>query len=62
MLATDEVFEQGWVVDPFISVRAFAKDLLAAYKVPKSVEFVDAIPRTEATKVSRAALVDARGG
>jgi acyl-coenzyme A synthetase/AMP-(fatty) acid ligase len=26
------------------------------------VEFVDAIPRTEATKVSRAALVDARGG
>ncbi len=43
-------------------VRAFAKDRLAAYKVPKSVEFVDAIPRTEATKVSRAALVDARGG
>jgi bile acid-coenzyme A ligase len=43
-------------------VRAFAKERLAAYKVPKSVEFVDAIPRTEATKVSRAALVDARGG
>jgi bile acid-coenzyme A ligase len=43
-------------------VRAFAKDRLAAYKVPKSVEFVEAIPRTEATKVSRAALVDARGG
>jgi bile acid-coenzyme A ligase len=43
-------------------VRAFAKDRLAAYKVPKTVEFVDAIPRTEATKVSRAALVDARGG
>ena len=43
-------------------VRAFAKDRLAAYKVPKSVEFVDAIPRTEATKVSRAALIDARGG
>ena len=43
-------------------MRAFAKDRLAAYKVPKSVEFVDAIPRTEATKVSRAALVDARGG
>jgi bile acid-coenzyme A ligase len=43
-------------------VRAFAKDRLAAYKVPKTVEFVEAIPRTEATKVSRAALVDARGG
>ena len=43
-------------------VHAFAKERLAAYKVPKSVEFVDAIPRSEATKVSRAALVDARGG
>jgi bile acid-coenzyme A ligase len=43
-------------------VRGFAKDRLAAYKVPKTVEFVDAIPRTEATKVSRAALVEARGG
>jgi bile acid-coenzyme A ligase len=43
-------------------VRAFAKERLAAYKVPKTVEFVDVIPRTEATKVSRAALVDARGG
>ena len=43
-------------------VRAYAKGRLAAYKVPKTVEFVDAIPRSEATKVSRAALVDARGG
>ena len=43
-------------------VRAFAKSRLAAYKVPKSVEFVDVIPRSEATKVSRAALVEARGG
>jgi len=43
-------------------VRAFAKERLAAYKVPKSVEFVAVIPRTEATKVSRAALIDARGG
>ena len=43
-------------------VRAYAKERLAAYKVPKSVEFVDAIPRSEATKVSRTALVDARGG
>jgi bile acid-coenzyme A ligase len=43
-------------------VRAYAKSRLAAYKVPKSVEFVDAIPRSEATKVSRAALIEARGG
>jgi len=43
-------------------VRAYAKARLAAYKVPKTVEFVDVIPRSEATKVSRAALVDARGG
>jgi bile acid-coenzyme A ligase len=43
-------------------VRAYAKSRLAAYKVPKTVEFVDAIPRSEATKVSRAALVESRGG
>ena len=41
---------------------AYCEERLAAYKVPKSVEFVHAIPRTEATKVSRAALIDARGG
>ncbi len=43
-------------------IRAYAKARLAAYKVPKTVEFVDAIPRSEATKVSRAALVESRGG
>jgi bile acid-coenzyme A ligase len=43
-------------------VIAYAKSRLAAYKVPKTVELVDAIPRSEATKVSRAALVQARGG
>jgi bile acid-coenzyme A ligase len=43
-------------------VIAFAKSRLAAYKVPKSVEVVDEIPRSAATKVSRSALVDARGG
>jgi bile acid-coenzyme A ligase len=43
-------------------LRAYAKSRLAAYKVPKTVEFVEAIPRSEATKVSRAALVEARGG
>jgi bile acid-coenzyme A ligase len=43
-------------------IRAFAKDRLAAYKVPKTVELVDAIPRSEATKVNRRRLVEARGG
>jgi bile acid-coenzyme A ligase len=41
---------------------AFAKSRLAPYKVPKTVEFVDRMPRSEASKVSRSALVDARGG
>jgi bile acid-coenzyme A ligase len=43
-------------------VRAYAKARLAPYKVPKTVEVVDAIPRSEATKVNRGALVAARGG
>jgi bile acid-coenzyme A ligase len=43
-------------------VIAFAKSRLAAYKAPKSVELVDRIPRSEATKVNRGALIDERGG
>jgi bile acid-coenzyme A ligase len=43
-------------------VIAFAKQRLAAYKVPKTVEFVSAIPRSAATKVSRGQLVAERGG
>ncbi len=43
-------------------VIVYAKTRLAAYKVPKTVEFVDAIPRTAATKVNRSAMVEARGG
>ena len=41
-------------------VIAFAKERLAAYKVPKTVEVVAEIPRTAATKVSRSALVAER--
>ncbi|MGD0882619.1 MAG: AMP-binding protein [Acidimicrobiales bacterium] len=44
------------------SVIAYAKERLAPYKAPKSVEFVESIPRTEATKFNRAALVDEREG
>ncbi len=43
-------------------VIAYAKARLSPYKVPKTVEFVAAIPRSAATKVNRAALVTARGG
>ena len=43
-------------------IIAFAKQHLAAYKVPKTVEFVDSIPRSAATKVNRGQLVAERGG
>ena len=43
-------------------VIGYAKTRLAAYKVPKTVEFVDQIPRTAATKVNRSAMIEARGG
>lgn len=41
-------------------VIAFAKSRLARYKVPKTVEFVDVIPRSAATKINRAALIAER--
>lgn len=40
----------------------FAKGRLAGYKVPKTVEFIDSIPRSAATKVNRGALVAEREG
>ena len=43
-------------------VTDYAKGRLAAYKVPKTVEIVDAIPRSEATKVNRGRLTAERGG
>ncbi len=43
-------------------VRDYAKSRLLAYKVPKTVEFIDAMPRSEAMKVNRGRLVEARGG
>jgi bile acid-coenzyme A ligase len=42
------------------AVIAFAKDRLASYKVPKTVEMVEAIPRSAATKVSRSQLIAER--
>ena len=46
----------------FEEIRAWSKDRVAAYKVPKSIEVVDEIPRSAATKVNRGALLEARGG
>ncbi len=43
-------------------IIAYAKSRLAAYKVPKTVELVDEMPRSAATKVNRGRLVEARGG
>jgi bile acid-coenzyme A ligase len=46
----------------FDDIRAWAKDRVAAYKVPKSIEIVDEIPRSAATKVNRGKLLEERGG
>lgn len=43
-------------------IITFAKSRLAGYKVPKSVEIVDRMPRSESMKISRAALIEQRGG
>ena len=43
-------------------VIRYAKSRLAAYKVPKTIEFVNEIPRTAATKVNRSAMIEERGG
>jgi bile acid-coenzyme A ligase len=42
------------------ALRLFCRERLAAYKVPKSVEIVDRLPRSEVGKVSRTALIEAR--
>lgn len=43
-------------------IIGYAKDRLAAYKVPKSVELIDEMPRSAATKINRGRLIEARGG
>ncbi|HWC36569.1 MAG TPA: AMP-binding protein [Mycobacteriales bacterium] len=58
------IIEPTDAADPpsFEDMAAYAKARLAAYKVPKSIEIVDSMPRSEATKVNRARLIEARGG
>jgi bile acid-coenzyme A ligase len=46
----------------FDEIKAYTKSRLLPYKVPKTIELVDAIPRSEAMKVNRGRLVEARGG
>ena len=41
---------------------AACADQLAPYKVPRGVEFVDALPRNEAGKIRRLSLREAHGG
>jgi len=43
-------------------LRDHCRDRLAPYKVPKSFETVDRLPRSEAGKLNRSALVRERGG
>ena len=46
----------------FEDIRAYAKSKLHPFKVPKSIEIVDEVPRSAATKVNRGALLAERGG
>ena len=41
-------------------LRAWCKDRLAAYKAPKTFEFVDRVPRSDAGKLNRTQLGEAR--
>ena len=43
-------------------VTAYVRNRLLPYKVPKTIEIVDAIPRSEAMKVNRGRMVAERGG
>jgi bile acid-coenzyme A ligase len=42
------------------ALREHCRERLAAYKVPKSIEIVADLPRSDAGKLSRSALIDAR--
>jgi bile acid-coenzyme A ligase len=46
----------------FDEIRAFVKQRLLPYKVPKSMELIESMPRSEAMKINRGRLVEERGG
>ncbi|NLF78979.1 MAG: long-chain fatty acid--CoA ligase [Chloroflexi bacterium] len=54
------VVEPGKALDE-TSLIAFLREQLARYKVPKSVVFVDALPKTGAGKIDKKALVEQYG-
>jgi acyl-CoA synthetase (AMP-forming)/AMP-acid ligase II len=39
---------------------AFCKERLASYKAPKTVEFIETMPRTDSMKINRSMLVEER--
>jgi bile acid-coenzyme A ligase len=43
-----------------VGLTAWLRDRLSPYKIPKSFEFVEALPRNAAGKIRRSALVEAR--
>jgi bile acid-coenzyme A ligase len=58
------IIESADAADPpsLDEIRVYAKERLHPFKIPKSIEIVDAIPRSAATKVNRGALIESRGG
>jgi len=42
-----------------VAVQAHCRDRLASFKIPRQVEFVDALPKTDSGKVKRVALAGA---
>jgi bile acid-coenzyme A ligase len=58
------IIEPANPADPptFDEVQRYVKSRLLPYKVPKSIELLDAIPRSEAMKVNRGRLLEERGG
>ena len=42
------------------AIRAYCRERLATYKVPRSVEAIDELPRTATGKVLRRALLEQR--
>ena len=49
------VAKPGCSIDPD-SVRAWTRTRIAAFKVPKSVDIIDALPRNPSGKILRRAL------
>ena len=57
--AVVQPIDPAWPPTP-AELQAFVRERLAPYKVPRSVELVASLPRNEAGKIQRSALVAAR--